>query len=78
MRNFLLATVALAALAPAALGVMTTSVSFQNGVNGYTGTFDRKISERFATGTVEIDGSTVQNYFLDGFSTGGTVSPDEQ
>jgi hypothetical protein len=50
-------------------------VSFQNGVNGYTGTFDRKIDER--GGTNDQDGSTVAQYFLDGYQA-DPVSPDAQ
>ena len=54
------------------------STSFQNGANGYSGTFDRQISERSSdpTNEDEANGSTVASYFLDGFSTGG--SPDRQ
>jgi hypothetical protein len=54
----------------AAAQVVTTS--FQNGVDGYKGTFDRRISERF----YDEDGSGIASYYLDGFSTDG--SPDEQ
>jgi hypothetical protein len=54
--------------------VVTTS--FQNGANGYAGTFDRVISDR--GGEFERDGNTVADFFLDGFSAGTTVSPDEQ
>jgi hypothetical protein len=61
--------VALAGIASAQ--VVTTS--FQNGVNGYTGTFDRMISERDEH---NIDGSEVVNDFLDGYQT--DTSPDEQ
>jgi hypothetical protein len=49
------------------------TVSFQNGVNGYTGTFDRTISER---NDHNVDGSEVLNDFLDGYATDS--SPDEQ
>ena len=62
--------VALAGIAAAQ--VVTTS--FQNGVDGYIGTFDRRIGERFDD---EVDGSGVQNYFLDGFATNQS-SPDTQ
>ena len=55
----------------AAAQVVTTS--FQNGVDGYTGTFDRTISER---NDHNIDGSEVVNDFLDGYQTDS--SPDEQ
>ncbi|MBM4024491.1 MAG: hypothetical protein FJ280_03685 [Planctomycetes bacterium] len=50
------------------------TVSFQNGVNGYNGTFDRQIGERDVD---HKDGSTVPNYFLDGFAPNGS-SPDAQ
>jgi hypothetical protein len=50
------------------------TVSFQNGVNGYNGTFDRQIGERDVD---QRDGSTVPNYFLDGFAPNGS-SPDAQ
>jgi hypothetical protein len=46
---------------------------FVNGVDGYTGTFDRRISENSAR---EVDGSTVTNYLIDGYAAGS--SPDEQ
>jgi hypothetical protein len=49
------------------------TISFQNGVNGYTGTFDRTISER---NDHNVDGSEVANDFLDGYATDS--SPDEQ
>jgi hypothetical protein len=55
------------------------NTSFQNGANGYTGTFDRKISEK--GGASDVNGSTVAQYFVDGFSpvVGATdASPDEQ
>jgi hypothetical protein len=50
------------------------TVSFQNGVNGYNGTFDRRIGERNAD---QQDGITVPNYFLDGFAPDAS-SPDTQ
>ena len=49
------------------------SASFQNGIGGYTGTFDKRIS---SNGTDEDVGSEVANYFLDGSNHGG--SPDTQ
>jgi hypothetical protein len=67
--------IAVAATVSTAFGVTTTSVSFQNGVNGYTDTFDRKISEEFATPGSEVNGSTVQQYAVDGF---GANSLDAQ
>ncbi|MFC1635388.1 hypothetical protein ACFL5Z_11145 [Planctomycetota bacterium] len=49
------------------------TISFQNGADGYTGTFDRTISER---NEHNVDGSEVVNDFLDGYTTDS--SPDEQ
>lgn len=60
------------ALSSTVLG-QVTSTAFQNGVNGYSGTFDRRISER---DTDEQDGSEVAAYYLDGFADGS--SPDIQ
>lgn len=51
--------------------VVTTS--FQNGVNGYTGTFERTISER---NDHNVNGSDVVDDFLDGYQKDS--SPDEQ
>jgi hypothetical protein len=59
----------------AAAKAQVVTTSFQNGVNGYAGTFDRLVSER--GGTFERDGSTVASYFLDGFNASNS-SPDEQ
>lgn len=50
------------------------AVSFQNDVNDYKGTFDRRIGERDGDQT---DGITVTSYFLDGFLPDRT-SPDAQ
>ena len=61
--------VALAGIA----GAEVVTVSFQNGVDGYTGTFDRMISER---NEHNLNGSEVVNDFLDGYQT--DTSPDEQ
>lgn len=58
----------------------TASVSFQNGINGYLGTFDRKIDERGNSGpagVTEFDGSTRTEYFLDGYNA-SNASPDSQ
>ncbi len=54
-------------LVPAGLAMAdtATTVSFQNGINGYTGTVDRTIDDR--GGTFDHDGSTVSQYFLDGY-----------
>jgi len=49
------------------------TISFQNGADGYTGAFDRTISER---NDHNVDGSEVVNDFLDGYQTDS--SPDEQ
>lgn len=45
----------------AAAQVVTTS--FQNGINGYDGTFDRRISDMGDN----IDGLSVGSYYVDGF-----------
>jgi len=61
------------------LGGMTqaqvVNKTLQNGLNGYAGTVDRKLSEVAAN---DVFGNTVAQYFLDGYSSGTTVSPDEQ
>ena len=49
------------------------TVSFQNGVDGYTGTFDRTISERLEH---NVNGSEVVNDFVDGYAMDS--SPDAQ
>jgi len=72
VRSALAGSLCLALAASAADKVVT--VSFQNGLNGYNGTFDRQIGERDAD---QKDGSTVANYFLDGFKPDKT-SPDAQ
>ncbi len=72
LRLALAGSLCLAWAGSAAAQVVT--VSFQNGVNGYSGTFDRLIGERSGD---ERDGSTVANYFLDGFLPDRT-SPDTQ
>lgn len=63
-----------------ALGLTTTTVSYQNGVDGYSGTFDRRISD--ALGAQEYDGSTVEQYYVDGYAPedpgGGGGSSDQQ
>lgn len=56
----------------AAARVATTS--FQNGANGYAGTFDRRVSDRAAE---EMDGGTIPSYYLDGYLADLT-SPDAQ
>jgi hypothetical protein len=62
-------------LADKSSAVTTTTVSFQNGVNGYTGTFDRYISDLGPVG--EATGSAVQSYNLSGFNA-TTSRPDQQ
>jgi hypothetical protein len=54
-------------------GANVVTISFQNGVNGYNGAFDRTISEREEH---NVDGSGVINDFLDGYQK--DTSPDEQ
>jgi hypothetical protein len=41
------------------------TVSFQEGVNGYTGQWDRRVGEN-GTAASDIDGSTVPQFFVDG------------
>jgi len=78
----------LAAASFAWTGVLTTSalaatatVSFQNGINGYTSTFDRKIDERpdpaAPAAPLTYNGSTQTQYFLDGYNP-ANGSPDGQ
>lgn len=52
-----------------------TTVSFQNGIEGYAGTFDRRISSSAGS---ESNGADSAAYFLDGFSVSGNGSPDTQ
>jgi hypothetical protein len=58
--------------AVAVQGSPSVTVSFQEGVDGYVGTFDKRLG---SDGTNEL-GSAVANYFVDGQST--TDSPDIQ
>jgi hypothetical protein len=60
-------------LVAGSVGAEVVTTSFQNGVDGYTGTFDRTISERPEH---NLDGSEVVYDFLDGYQTDS--SPDEQ
>jgi hypothetical protein len=69
----MLSALALSAIATSASS-QVVSTSFQQGANGYTGTFDRRISDRPADETNGIDSAS---YFLDGFAADGT-SPDTQ
>jgi hypothetical protein len=78
----LIITTLVVALLPAswALALTTTTVSFQNGINGYTGTFDRYINDgTFSAASPVIpqtDGSAVQTAILNGYAQGST--PDAQ
>jgi hypothetical protein len=60
----------LASLLLAATAVRADVITFQNGVNGYAGTFDRKIS---LSGTADANGADVntdtRTYFIDGGAT---------
>lgn len=49
----------------------TTSVTFQNGLNGYNGTYDRRIADADQANQ-EFDGSTVADFFVDGYAPDGT------
>lgn len=70
------------ALLPASwvLAITTSTVSFQNGINGYSGTFDRYINDGTSSATSPVisqtDGSAVQSYTLNGYSQ--SVTPDSQ
>jgi hypothetical protein len=63
-----------------ALALTSTTVSFQNGVNGYSGTFDRYINDGTSSTTspviAQTDGSVVQSYTLNGYSQ--SVTQDSQ
>jgi hypothetical protein len=68
------------ALIPAScsLAITTATSSFQNGIDGYTGTFDRYISD--GTGdagftVAETDGSLVGTIILNGFNQGSGSPP---
>lgn len=77
VRRVLLIAGGLVALPVSAAFAVTATTSFQNGLNGYTGTFDRNIDDGSLTDpAVEMDGSTVPHYFIDGFASGS--SRDEQ
>jgi len=71
LRVVLAGGICMAVAAGAVAEVVT--VSFQNGIDGYTGTFDRMISER---NEHNQNGSEVVNDFLDGYQKDN--SPDEQ
>jgi hypothetical protein len=87
MKVFKVATAAAVLLAANVSWAFTTATtSFQQDVNGYTGTFDRKISEEVVdTSGVshpekEYNGSTVSYEAVDGHGTdsAGLPSPDSQ
>jgi hypothetical protein len=73
MRKLFLAALLMAVPAGSTLAV-TQTVSFQNGANGYTGTFDRRISSGNEIG----NGADVAAYFLDGFNAVAMDSNDTQ
>ena len=75
-RSLILRVVLAGGLCMAVAGSVVAAVvttSFQNGVNGYTGTFERTISERNDN---NVNGSEVVDDFLDGYQK--DTSPDEQ
>ena len=63
------------ALVPAswALALTTTTVSFQNGINGYTGTYDHYIAQTPDSG---VDGSVQPDLLLIGTSQQGLIRFD--
>lgn len=64
--------------AVSAFGAVAT-VTYQNGANGYNGTFERKIDDRATTDpNQEITGSNVSAYFIDGYQSGASPSNDGQ
>jgi hypothetical protein len=64
--RLLIATI-IAGLASAGVAVADTAIvtTYQNGLNGYTSTVDRLVDDR--GGTFDHDGSSVTQYFLDGY-----------
>ncbi len=77
LKNLCLRTALAGGLCLAMIGSVVAEVvttSFQNGANGYTGTFDRRVTDRAAD---EVDGSTIPSYYLDGYKADLT-SPDAQ
>jgi hypothetical protein len=69
--------------AAAAATAAPQTVVYQNGLNGYTGTFDRRIADNVLLNppdlAQEFDGSTVANFFVDGYQpdgTDGNTNPD--
>jgi hypothetical protein len=73
MRQFLLAAL-VSAIPSGAVLAATQTVAFQNGLNGYTGTFDRRISSGAEVG----NGADAAAYFLDGFNAVAMDSNDTQ
>jgi hypothetical protein len=61
---------AIALISPAFAQVASTTVTFQNDTNGYTGTFDRRIGFDGTSAPADLDGSAVNtdaaSFFLDG------------
>lgn len=57
---------------PANQEITPVTKTFQNGVDGYTGTVDRSVS---STASENLDGSAVRQYFMDGWN--GTDSPQQ-
>ncbi|MGE3242606.1 MAG: DNRLRE domain-containing protein, partial [Pirellulales bacterium] len=79
MKKFLCLFVMMLLLPAGSAPGAVATVSFQNGANGYNGTFERKIDDRASTDpNQEFDGSTVAAYFVDGYQSGTSVSNDGQ
>ncbi len=70
----ILLAAAVAATLPAGFAAAQTTVTFQEGVNGYNGTLDITVSE---DANAELSGAFNDYYFLDGNPTPGG-SPDTQ
>ena len=73
MRRQILALVLAFVPASLALAISTTTVSFQNGVAGYTGTYDRYIAQ---TPDAGIDGSALPDVTLIGNTQQGLIKFD--
>ena len=56
-----------------ALALTTNTVSFQNGINGYTGTYDHYINQTPDQG---VDGSVLPDVTLNGIATQGLIRFD--
>lgn len=73
---FAVASAAACLLACDTVSALTTNtVTFQNGVNGYSGTFDRYISD--IGPSAETNGSAVPTYNLSGYNA-ANMRPDQQ